>query len=153
MSTGRNKEELMKFLFEDWRKANTELLKGVEVFITHEKECHKLTESPNGIICSLIEELTSDHEEAETRMVYHTKNASLNYPKVIIKSLDTDVFLIALNASSNINAQIFFQTGNQANKRLISLENVKQSVGSESVVYGVDWVSQFHRYNYNKTIL
>ena len=131
MSTGKNKEELMKFLFEAWKKSSPQLLKGVEVFITHGEDCHKLTESPNTMICSHVEELTCDHEEADTRMVCHAKNASLNYPNVIINSPDTDVFLIALNACSNVTAQLFFETGKQANKRIISLEKVKQHVGPE----------------------
>ena len=69
LSSGENKEELMKFLFEAWRKANPKMLNGVEVFITHENECRKFTESANAMICSNIEELTRDHEEADTRMV------------------------------------------------------------------------------------
>ena len=87
-------------------------------------------ESPNTMICSHVEELTCDHEKADTRMVCHVKNASFNYPN-IIKSPDTNVFLIALNACSNITAQLFFKTGNHANKRIISLEKVKQHVGLE----------------------
>lgn len=63
--------------------------------------------------------------------VCHAKNASLMYPNVIINSPDTDVFLIALNASSNINAQMFFETGNQNKRRIISLEKVKQHVGAQ----------------------
>ena len=83
------------------------------------------------MICSHVEELTCGHEEADTRMVCHAKNASLNYPNVIINSPDTDVFLIALNACSNVTAQLFFETGKQANKRIISLEKVKRHVGPE----------------------
>ena len=83
------------------------------------------------MFCSHVEELTCDHEEADARMVCHAKNASLNYPNIIIKNPDTDDFLIALNACSNITAQLFFETGNQANKRIISLEKVKQHVGPE----------------------
>ena len=44
MSTGKNKE-LMKFFSKLGKKSSPQLLKGVEVFITHE-ECHKLTEAP-----------------------------------------------------------------------------------------------------------
>ena len=83
VSTGKNKEELMKFLFEAYKESSPQLLKGVKVFITHREDCHKLTELPNTMICSHIEELTCDHEEADTRMVCHAKNASLNYPNVI----------------------------------------------------------------------
>ena len=69
LSNGKNKEELMKFLLEAWRIENLQLLNGVKVFITHEQKCHKLTESNNAMICCNFEELTCDHEEADTRMV------------------------------------------------------------------------------------
>ena len=73
LSNGENKEELMNFLYETWKTANPQLLNGVEVFITHEKKCHWLSESNNVMICSSVEELTCDHEEADTRMVGTTE--------------------------------------------------------------------------------
>ena len=72
LSNGKNKEEFMKFLFEAWKTADPQLLNGIEVFITHKKECHKLTASNNAMICSNVEELGCDHEEADTRMVGKT---------------------------------------------------------------------------------
>jgi hypothetical protein len=45
MSSGNNKEELMKFIFNTWRNADPQLLKGAEVFVTHEEKCHRLVES------------------------------------------------------------------------------------------------------------
>ena len=36
LSAGRNKEELLKFLFEEWQRSGPEVLNGVEVLITHE---------------------------------------------------------------------------------------------------------------------
>lgn len=96
MSSGENKEELMKFIFISWRKADPRLLKGVEVFLAHENKCHKLIESEGVITCSEIEELFCDHEEADTRMIAHARHAAQSYHSVIIKSPDTDVFLIAL---------------------------------------------------------
>ena len=135
MSTGKNKEELIKFLFKAWKKSSPQLLKGVEVFIMPGEECHKLTQSPNTMICSHVEELTCDHEEADTRMVCHAKNASFNYPNVIIKSPDTDVFLIALNACSNITAQLFFETGNQPTKESSPLKKSNNTLVQNGVLH------------------
>ena len=61
----------------------------------------------------------------------HAKNASLAYPNVIIRSPETDVFFIALNASSSISAQLFFETGNQNRRRIIAIEKMKQHLGSQ----------------------
>eukprot|EP00794_Sanderia_malayensis_P020801 gene20801-22841_t len=57
LSSGENKEELMKFIFKIWQKANSKLLKGVDVFLAHENICHRLTESNGAIECTEVEEL------------------------------------------------------------------------------------------------
>jgi hypothetical protein len=136
MSSGENKEEIMKFIFNAWRSENPCLLKGVEIFLAHEDKCHKLSESEDAIICSEVEELACDHEEADTRMIAHAKQASLTHPNVIIKSPDTDVFFIALNGSLTTFADVFFETGTQSKRRIISLSKVKQHFGRQ-------WCSAF----------
>ena len=78
------------------------------------------------MICSIVNSIASNHEEADTRMICHAKDASLTHSKVIIKSPDTDVFFIALNAAVDVNAQIYFETGVQTKRRIISLDKVKE---------------------------
>jgi hypothetical protein len=90
MSSGDNKEELMKFIFSTWRKADPQLLKDVEVFLAHEEICHRFFDSNEEMMCSEIGELYCDHEVADTRMIVHTMHASLAYRTIIIKSPDTD---------------------------------------------------------------
>jgi hypothetical protein len=65
MSSGDNKEELMKFIFSTWRKADPQLLKGVEVFLAHKEICHRFFYSNGEMMCSEIGELYCDHEEAD----------------------------------------------------------------------------------------
>ena len=61
--------------------------------------------------CVEVPQLCSDHEEADTRMVAHARHASQLYSTIIIQSPNTDVFLVALNASMDIDANLFFETG------------------------------------------
>ena len=131
MSSGENKEELMKFIFNTCRKADPQLLKGVEVFVAHEDKCHKLIASEDEITCIEIEELSCDHEEADTRMIAHARHASQSYPNVIVKSPDADVFVIALNSCLGINANMFFETGIRNARRIISLNNMRQHLGDQ----------------------
>ena len=132
LSAGENKEELMKFIFYAWQRLNPRLLRNVEVFLAHESQCHHLTASNEGIVCTEVEELRCDHEEADARMIVHAKHASNTYANVIIKSPDTDVFMIAVNTSLNIQANLFFfETGVSNLKRIISLEIVRQSIGNQ----------------------
>ena len=133
MSSGENKEELMKFIFDAWKKADPQLLKGVEVFLPHEEKCHRFVQlgGHGEIMCTEIEELHCDHEEADTRMISLARHASQSYSSVIIKSPDTDVFVIALNACLGINANMLFETGTGNGRRIISLSKIRHCHGDQ----------------------
>ena len=131
LSSGENKEELMKSIFITWSKADPRLLKGIKVFIAHEDTCHKLFAANGEMICHEIEELRCDHEEADTRMITHAGHACQDHSTIVIKSPDTDVFFIALNACLEIDANLLFETGVGNRKRIISLDKIRQHFGDQ----------------------
>ena len=55
----------------------------------------------NEVITEPLPELTTDHEEADTLLLLHAKNASTAFNSIIIKTPDTDFFFFAL--LNNIN--------------------------------------------------
>ena len=67
--------------------------------LAHEEMCHKFIASSGLLTCHVVDELTCNHEEADTRMLTHACHASQLCNNIVIKSPDADVFLIALNAS------------------------------------------------------
>ena len=75
-------------------------------------------------MCSEIGELYCHHEKADTRIIVHTMHASLAYRTIKIKSPDTDVLLIALNACVGTDAYIMFETGVGTGRRIISLTKI-----------------------------
>ena len=83
------------------------------------------------MMCSEIKELYCDHEEADTRMILHTMHASQSYRNIIIKSPDTDVLLIALNACLSADADILFETGIGTGKRIVSLNKIRHCLGDQ----------------------
>ena len=107
-----------KSCFDSWSKSNALTLRGIELFTTHKEQCHRLLESQDSIICSKVNALTSNHEEADTRMLCHALHASTNYPSMIINRL----------------SNVYFETGNQKNLRIISLDKVR-------LHYGPQWCS------------
>ena len=133
ITAGENKEKLIKFIFKSWsEECDPQLLRGVEVFIAHKKPvpsacCLKF--STNTIACHEVEDLACDHEEVDTRMLAHAKSVSAEYSSIIIKSPDTDVFIIALNASLSIRADLYFETGTKDKRRIISISKVKENLG------------------------
>ena len=130
LSAGENKEEIQKYLFNTWKDKSPYILRGIEVFVTHQNECHKLSASEEKIVCTEVERLMCDHEEADTRLILHASNAAQTHSNVIIRSPDTDVFFVALNASLVIHCEIFFLTGTQNKTRIISLGRLKHELGS-----------------------
>ena len=42
LSAGENKEEIQKYLFNTWKDKSPYILRGIEVFVPHQNECHKL---------------------------------------------------------------------------------------------------------------
>lgn len=131
LSCGENKEELMKFLFISWKKTDPRLLGDIEVVLLHEEKCHSFINSNGQLICTEVEYLSCDHEEADTRMIAHAHHASHFYRNIVIKSPDTDVFFILLNACLDINADLFFETGVGNGKRIISLGIIRHSLGDQ----------------------
>ena len=75
-------------------------LKGKTLFVTAESECWKITEKGS----ENVAELTSNQEEADTRLLLHAKHAAQEgYEAVAVISEDADVFVLLLNFSSIIN--------------------------------------------------
>ena len=78
---------------------------------------------------------SSDHEEADTRMLLHAAHASQSgMEKVMIRTIDTDVVIIALSAFTSLNLSelwISFGTGN--NHRQLSNRSIPKVLFSVNV--------------------
>ena len=79
------------------------------LFVTHGRECHKLTTGENGIDCNRVDELCAQQEEADTRILLHASHAASNgHYCIAIKPFDTDVAVLAWTLSHSINAKMLF---------------------------------------------
>lgn len=107
---GPNKESLVQFLFECWRSYTSMMLNGIILYVCHGNQCHRLLPAPNNAPITVEEatELTCDHEEADTRLLLHASHASQSYENILIKSPDTDVFIISLHFCLNFRCRLFF---------------------------------------------
>ena len=88
---GSDKANLVSFLVQEWQKAEYFVRFGDfrSLFVTHEMECHKLTGGENGIDCNRLDELCTQQEEADTRILLHASHtASSGHYCIAIKSPD-----------------------------------------------------------------
>ena len=145
LSSNSNKTALLKFFFDTWINLNTD----VEIFTTFEDNCVKLYDGKR----IDVEALKCDHEEADTRLLFHAKHASESYSKVMISSPDTDVAIIALSLYGLFEHIHFcFLTGKGRTRRVLDINKIQSSIGeslSKALVglhcfTGCDTVSAFH---------
>ena len=99
LANGLNKTNLMEFLADVWRTDQRFARKIGErtLFITHGESCSKISIDAQGSISSsIVLELCSNQEEADTRMFLHALHASdVAHQQILIKSSDTDVEVLA----------------------------------------------------------
>ena len=130
---GQNKEALIRFLFEQWCTYTSVMFSGIVVYVCHDEKCHRLEPGPDNKpnIIREIATLSCDHEEADTRMLLHANHALQSHGSVVIKSPDTDLFIIMLSFCHILQCELFFETGVKEKTRIIDVKCVQQQIGEE----------------------
>ena len=104
----------------------------MELFFTHAAWCHKFWVDEGGLLASSdVLELTSDHEEANIRMLLHARHALHEYGTVLIISPDTDVFVMAVGYTCSFNLSLYFLTGSGDKVAMIDVGQVYEELGSD----------------------
>ncbi|XP_038063921.1 uncharacterized protein LOC119734467 [Patiria miniata] len=154
LANGFNKEQLVEFLFNTWRNCDVKSLKGVTLTVAHGMLCHAISANNGNVDVEEVTELHCSHEEADTRMFLHASYIAKSCNSdIVIKSPDTDVFVIGIALSSNhISSNLYFRTGKEENVRTIDLQAIRRHLGdplSEALIgfhcfSGCDSVSAFY---------
>ena len=130
------------------KKHQRDKLGGIVLYVTCENQCFKITKQ-NSVP---VPELQSSQKEADTRLLLHASHAAESgYENIIISADDTDVYVIALGASSSISAKIFLKHAKKNRIQFIDLLKVRDSLGAAvadalvgmHVFTGCDTVSAF----------
>ena len=135
MSSGENKESLVAFLLEYWSTYETSKLNKLEcMYITTKDKCYVLVpgSSPQAILLhQKVRELESNHEEADTRLLLHSKHASFSHDRIMVKCSDTDVLVLCIANQTNIGKPLYFIT-DTANKRcIIDVSAISHALGED----------------------
>ena len=88
-----NRTDLAALLGQEWQQPHCRArFAGIgELYVTHGAECHKLVAGEEGIFCSWVDELCTQQEKADIRILLHAGHASSSgHDCIIIKSPDTD---------------------------------------------------------------
>ena len=129
LSLGENKESLISFLCEHWRSYTSSRLGNLAVlYATSKEKCYSFSRGIADeclVVCNEVLELESNHEEADTRLLLH---AAVANDRVIIKSPDTDVFLLCILMQRAIGKDVYFMTGTGNRFRLIDIQAVVETM-------------------------
>ena len=75
-------------------------------------------------------QLRSDHEEADTGLLLHTKHAASTHPWIVIQSPGTDVSVLAVAHFKDLGCQeLWLRTGTKDKERYIPLNTIHSSLG------------------------
>jgi len=135
-----NKREFIRLIHivSEWQSDRyAAFLCGREIFFAWEQNCVGL-HSLDGrrVISSPVLQLTSNHEEADTWILLHclfAAQATSSEKKFIIRSPDTDVFILLFSYAQKIRQNLFFDTGTGNKRRLLDVHGITASIGTELV--------------------
>ena len=125
LSNDNNKVALIDLLLREWEQdIYARKLLHRSIFFVCRDTCILLS-SEDGVTTDSIpvHELSSSQEEADTKIILHCMHASKQpqCEKIIVRSPDTDVVLLLLAFSSEINKNLLFDTGTANNRRQLSI--------------------------------
>ena len=154
------KRELLSFLKDEWlNPAYASILEGHSFYFATESNCYLYTAPDEHVQRQEIPELESNHEEADTRLIFHANIAAEVHegliPNVVVRSIDTDVFILLVHHSKFINAQLWMDAGINAKntRRLINISelarkfppDVTDALPALHALSGCDYTASFIR--------
>ena len=84
------------------------------------------------VVCNEVTELQSSLEEADTRILLHAKHASESGERVVvIKSPDTDVFILASHLQNQLPAKLLFMKKAKTRTIFLDIPNIVERVGPD----------------------
>ena len=74
----------------------------------------------------------TSNQETDTRVVLYIKYAAASgYQSVMVRTLDTDIFVILLHHAPSVNTTIFLDTGTGNKRNIINVTDLANSKGAD----------------------
>ena len=123
----------MNFLCNQWcMPEKARKLAETSLYVACQGSCTCIQWLDNQLCVTIIEDLSSNQEEADTKMFLHAQHAAINgHQEVIIYSSDTDVEVMACYFQSKIAARIILDAGVHSHRRLIDIHAVVSNLGPD----------------------
>ena len=131
LANDENKESLVAVLFEEWGMSPASLYKRVKVFLAHGQTYHALRSAVDEVDVLPIPSVRCEHEDADARLLKYAHYTADHAATVVIKSLDSDVFIICLGMRKQFPSEQLLHTSTGTNVRTTNLQVVRQQIGDD----------------------
>ncbi|GFW95006.1 uncharacterized protein TNCV_476051 [Trichonephila clavipes] len=123
------KEALVKFFIDHWANDNMYPFIGNKTIYLSFDKCYSFRVVNNKIIRSIEESLSCDEHEADTRIIYHICQISVD-AQVVVRCSDSNILIIFLGNLDHLNAslKLWIQWGVGNHERLISFNDLYQDL-------------------------
>lgn len=127
LKSSQFKDQFADFVMKEWSSENYSALLGDKILIvSHGSVCQKYVSDTTNrqITVTRPPLLQGNHEEADTAIVFHLSHTSGN---VLVRSSDTDVFVILLMFAGNLSDNtltIILDSGTGNNRHLINVSQL-----------------------------
>lgn len=130
LQNGYNKTSLVKFVVEQWKEVSSrERLADKELHVTCGSHCYRISAEK----VEEEEELRSEQEEADTRLLLHAQHAAAEkrFKSIIVSSEDTDVRVLCLAFSFSIDVPIYQRCISQMSARYVDIGKIACALGQD----------------------
>ncbi len=149
LSNGENKEGLFNLIMQTWMEEKYKLGKKV-IYFSSKINCHLISKEE----CKVVEELASNHEEADTKVVFlldHVLQRYGQHSRVILRSPsgDVDIPIIVYGNQLDTDLRIFLDNGTEKSRKVLDINSLQlSSVQKRGIIgfhalTGNDYVSSF----------
>eukprot|EP00794_Sanderia_malayensis_P002234 gene2234-2545_t len=149
LSNGENKERLFNLIMQTWMEEKYKLGKKV-IYFSSKINCHLISKEE----CKVVEELASNHEEADTKVVFlldHVLQRYGQHSRVILRSPsdDVDIPIIVYGNQLDTDLRIFLDNGTGNSRKVLDMNSSQlSSVQKRGIIgfhalTGNDYVSSF----------
>ena len=154
LQNSENKTRLISLIKEVVKRRKSEILKLLKshcIYFSSYKLCEVIDENN----CKVISELSSDQEEADTKVCLHAMAALRTYPNkhVIIRSHsgDVDINILLTSLITDSADKVFVDVNTGKNRKVLQLSDIELSSDEKEALIGFhaftgnDYVSSFFR--------
>ena len=129
LSKAQNKTMLTEFTTEEWKSNESKSMIGQKtLFVTCGQKWWRIGQMG----ASLVNDLKSSQEEADTWIVLHAKHASdQGYTSVIVVSEDTDMFVLLIAFAKEIPASLYQKRGTSTRVRYMDIRKLRAVLGDK----------------------